>query len=944
MVLMHGKDGKVMKTKFRKLISAAAAVSVVCSAFTGFAHTAFAAEDAAYSVDFESEFAFADQWTQSDGAAYEIAEETDSDGNTVNKYLKLTSSADNQQIKYNFIGDSREIKSGTDFTVTYRVKFDSQIPESGIPTDKLLISKNNSTSGFETQRWKTAFSYQSEATASNKKTKLTDLQTGTWYNFRWVYDSTNNDSLKLYINEGEKECTVYNRSSVAFDSLIFGLGNDMSVIGIDDIKIYSGKHGIPQSKKYINTEFNGFSVTKGEDGKYTPSMSDMASGVSVSVNNMEDSSTIAAIGGKFGKDASDTSIYLHNNAVSDASAYLEPYLQMNPPKASYITNEGDSQTLSFNCAFDGTMRPIRITGAVNNDAVWTSVKNYIMSLTPTSVNVLGASASIAPALVAEKWYNVVINVTRGDEYSTVDLYIDGKKIIDNGTVTAQKNNTTDVISKFGGFCSIRLDYYCSKEQRAAEGGIYFDDVKLVSHTNGASYTAPETKASITKGTVDFDRWIMSDYVLYQSAETTVGDIKNGLGEEEKGIKSVTFRDASGNSLSDSDKTGTGIFAEITDINDNNVYVKIIGGAKEFLGAANEVKDVSEIGTGRGNVGKWGTTNSVNAVEGGKGSKDLSDIAIKITPENTADQAYIDYCLQTDSGKTMVNEASFRPLNVSFNVLLPDKETAFYAVARSTANVDSGSKVFQNIVTFKNGAVNGGFADEETKLTPVIGAYNANEWNRISYTIVPGNGVTVSLNGTPVYYVENLDYTAVLDIRFSANGTAYIDDVKMSTGYFDAETAPSAAFKDEITGADGRRVISADYSDYTVSELIAERLLTVSGDMRVFTDNTYAVPVSSDEYADNGAVIVVKKDDIYKYIEVYSGFALSGGTVSCGAKDGDILYAGVYNSDNTLAKAAMSSDVKDGTLSCSAEAGSGQTVKAYLWSSQQQAIVPLEVMQ
>ena len=944
MVLMHGKDGKVMKTKFRKLISAAAAVSVVCSAFTGFAHTAFAAEDAAYSVDFESEFVFADQWTQSNGAAYEIAEETDSDGNTVNKYLKLTSSGDSAQwVKYSFIGDSREIKSGTDFTVTYRVKFDTPQLDSGNASDKLLISKNSISSGFETQRYKTAFAYQN-AVSGNSKTKLTELQNGVWYDMRWVYDSTNNSSLKLYINEGEKECTVFNRGSLTdFDSLVFGLGNVNSIIGIDDIKVYHGKHGVPKSTEIFNTGFKDFVIAEA-DGKYTPSISDMASGVSVSVNNMEDSSTVAAIGGKFGKDASDTSIYLHNNAVSGASAGLEPYLQMNPPKASYITNEGDSQTLSFNCAFDGTMRPIRITGAVNNDAVWTSVKNYIMSLTPTSVNVLGASASIAPALVAEKWYNVVINVTRGDEYSTVDLYIDGKKIIDNGTVTAQKNNTTDVISKFGGFCSIRLDYYCSKEQRAAEGGIYFDDVKLVSHTNGAAYTAPETKASITKGTVDFDRWIMSDYVLYQSTETTVGEIKNGLGAEEKGIKSVTFRDASGNILSDSDKTGTGIFAEITDINDNNVYVKIIGGAKEFLGAANEVKDVSEIGTGRGNVGKWGTTNSVNAVEGGKGSKDLSDTAIKITPENTADQAYIDYCLQTDSGKTMVNEASFRPLNVSFNVLLPDKKTAFYAVARSTANVDGGSKVFQNIVTFKNGAVNGGFADEETKLTPVIGAYNANEWNRISYTIVPGNGVTVSLNGTPVYYVENLDYTAVLDIRFSANGTAYIDDVKMSTGYFDAETAPSAAFKDEITGADGRRVISADYSDYTVSELIAERLLTVSGDMKVFTDNTYAVPVSSDEYADNGAVIVVKKDDIYKYIEVYSGFALSGGTVSCGAKDGDILYAGVYNSDNTLAKAAMSSDVKDGTLSCSAEAGSGQTVKAYLWSSQQQAIVPLEVMQ
>ncbi len=944
MVLMHGKDGKVMKIKFRKLISAAAAVSVVCTAFTGFAHTAFAAEDAAYSVDFESEFVFADQWKKSDGAAYEIAEETDSDGNTVNKYLKLTSSADNQQIKYNFIGDSREIKSGTDFTVTYRVKFDTPQLDSGNASDKLLISTNNG-SAFETWRNKASFSYQKDTGGSSSKNTISNLMdNGVWYDFRWVYDSsTNGETIKLYINEGEKECTVFNRGNKTFDSLVFGLDKNFSVVGIDDIKIYHGKHGVSKSTEIFNTGFKNFGIAE-VDGKYTPSMSDMASGVSVSVNNMEDSSTITAIGGKFGKDTSDKSIYLHNNEVSGASAYLEPYLQMNPPRASYITNEGDSQTLSFNCAFDGTMRPIRITGAVNNDAVWTSVKNYIMSLTPTSVNVLGASASIAPALVAEKWYNVLINVTRGDEYSTVDLYIDGKKIIDNGTVTAQKNNTTDVISKFGGFCSIRLDYYCSKEQRAAEGGIYFDDVKLVSHTNGAAYTAPETKASITKGTVDFDRWIMSDYVLYQSAETTVGDIKNGLGAEEKGIKSVTFRDASGNSLSDSDKTGTGIFAEITDINDNKVYVKIIGGAKEFLGAANEVKDVSEIGTGRGNVGKWGTTNSVNAVEGGKGSKDLSDIAIKITPENTTDQAYIDYCLQTDSGKTMVNEASFRPLNVSFNVLLPDKETAFYAVARSTANVDSGSKVFQNIVTFKNGVVNGGFADEETKLTPVIGAYNANEWNRISYTIVPGNGVTVSLNGTPVYYVENLDYTAVLDIRFSANGTAYIDDVKMSTGYFDAETAPSAAFKDEITGADGRRVISAEYSDYTVSELIAERLLTVSGDMKVFTDNTYAVPVSSDEYADNGAVIVVKKDDIYKYIEVYSGFALSGGTVSCGAKDGDILYAGVYNADNTLAKAAMSSDVKNGTLSCSAEAGSGQTVKAYLWSSQQQAIVPLEVMQ
>ncbi len=930
-----------MKTNFRKLISAMAAVSVVCSAFTGFAYTAHAASEAVYSVDFENEFAFEDQWSGSSNAQYEIASEDESG----NKYLKLTSTEANQLVKYNFIGDEREIKSGTDFTVTYRVKFDTPIAEKGNPNDMLLISANTG-SAFQTWRSKTNFQYQNSTTGSNSKDTVNGLlENETWYEFRWIYDKNNNDSLTLYINDSKKY-TVYNRGAKTdFNSLVFGLGNETSVIGIDDIKIYSGKHGIPQSKEYINTEFNGFSVTKGEDGTYTPSVSDMSSGVSFTAKNLEDENTIKAVNGKFGKSASDTSVYIHNNAVQDATSGQEPYLQMAPPKASYIANEGDSQTLSFNCAFDSTMRPIRITGAVNNDTTWTTVKNYIMSLTPTNVDVLGAKTSIAPALVAEKWYNVVINVTRGEEYSTVDLYIDGRKLIDKGQITAQKNNDTTVIAKFGGFASIRLDYYCAAAQRASEGGIYFDDVKLVSYTDGATYTAPETKAQLTKGTVGFDRWIMSDYVIYQSADATVGDIKDGLGAEEKGIKAISFRNADGAEFSDTDTVGSGIFAEITDINNNNVYVKIVGGANEFYGAANEVKDVSEIGTGRGNVEKWGITDSNIALAGGKGSKSADDTAMELT-RGTQSQAYLDYCLQTDGGRTVVNEKSFRPLNVSFNVLLPDTETGFYAVARSKTDVTNGSEtpIFQNIVIFKNGAVNGGFADEVTKLTPVIGAYKANEWNRISYTIVPGNGVTVSLNGTPVYNVEKLDYTAVLDIRFSTTGTAYIDDVRMSSGYFESETAPSAAFADGIKGTDGRCVIPADYADYTVSELVSENLLSVSGEMKIFADSTYTESVGADGYMDNGTVIVVKNDNIYKYMTVYGGFSYSGGSVSCGAADGDVLYAGVYNTDGTLVKAAMSSDVNNSTLSCAVNAGDGQTIKAYLWSSQQQAIVPLKAIQ
>ena len=58
----------------------------------------------------------------------------------------------------------------------------------------------------------------------------------------------------------------------------------------------------------------------------------------------------------------------------------------------------------------------------------------------------------------------------------------------------------------------------------------------------------------------------------------------------------------------------------------------------------------------------------------------------------------------------------------------------------------------------------------------------------------------------------------------------------------------------------------------------------------------------------------------------------------------MLYAGVYNTDGTLVKAAMSSDVNNSTLSCAVNAGDGQTIKAYLWSSQQQAIVPLKSIQ
>ena len=268
----------------------------------------------------------------------------------------------NQWLQYKFIGTDYEIKNNTDFTISYRVMFNTPSYDSGNATDKMLIS-NNQSGAFATSIYKNALSYQKDNTDANSTAKLCDLKSGIWYNITWVYSSVDK-VMTIYVDNALYSHQVFNRGNKSdFNGLCFNLGKNFSDISIDDINVYPSK--IIPEKKYedFNYSFDGFSVT-GSDGSYTVT-AEPERIKTPGVNNLASADNIKTVSGKFGKDASDASLYMNNPVLESGK---DTYMSVAPGDNSKLKKVGDSQTLTFNCAFDDNLRDIMINGYIYNKA------------------------------------------------------------------------------------------------------------------------------------------------------------------------------------------------------------------------------------------------------------------------------------------------------------------------------------------------------------------------------------------------------------------------------------------------------------------------------------------------------------------------------------------------------------------------------------------------
>jgi len=725
----------------------------------------------------------------------------------------------------------------------------------------------------------------------------------------------------------------------------------------------------------------------------------------VNALNFSSVANITPVVGKFGKSTADTSAYI-NHTASDNKSYSKSTLDFNVGFNGRITGQGEKQAISFNMAFDGDspedllLRSYGIytsggflgtnAGYEKTNADIIADGGWLLKISGDKMYIFSntMSYSIRPALLPGQWNNVRLEMEAGDAKlgsytgSTdsslismyISVYVNDIAIAEDIAVAASsyyvQNRGTSVSQRgrFQGMHRIFFEYDWSNTWNTT-GGIYLDDVKIENYYSGADYDAVKSPLLMEEngtlgveedGTVDHvsvwdhDKWVQGGVVYVDSEQTLASYVEDLPSDRNYGI---TFRNASGNIISDLNTTvGDITYAEIIRTDYSRIYVSLIGKNNSVANFAQNGSSTAAFGTWSNSTkNAWDTQNTTivvsdNTVMGGK--SDDSVLAFSPASGATSDfRTKYAFLPKLSNGYAYDSADDFRPVTVGLSVLMTDTTSTFsmgawYApgpvgsyVNESSTAIADGSK--QNmIVSMKNG-------DILNQSGTSIGAYNANEWNRIEITFYPAYPeyrVDIHVNGETVAhrYIVKADsmYQAISWFLMQVTGNVYVDDLTAVTGYYKPE-APVVESSDKgvIDKLSSDTFLAA--SDKSVADITA-----ALGTGRIYADSTYASEKTGN--VATGDKLVVQNGAILKYFTINAeDFVREGNTVKALARSaGDKLYIGLYTDEaaTTLDSIASATADEKGIFSTTIDTTGIEAIKGFLWNSKLVPYIPAKVVE
>lgn len=703
--------------------------------------------------------------------------------------------------------------------------------------------------------------------------------------------------------------------------------------------------------------------------------------------NFDANVNLVSVKGKFGKSKDDNSIYFTNNGNGKSAVTNDSSLDFNIGKNGYIPNKGDKQVISFNMAFEGEkpvdfmVRSFNIyntstaadylggkagrTSSVAGNAGW------LMKFMGDRMYVFGNTEyySIVPALLPNQWNNVRMEIEAGNmEFSSsadlnamiISVYINDVPVIVEKNIPSTEyyvRNQSGSASRRGRFKGIhRLVFnYDWTNYASSETGVYLDDIKIENYLSGSSYIAPASPLiKEENGTVgieesnpstsiwNHDKWVQGNIVYVDSSQTLSEYAATLLPGR---YHNIVFRDSSGNVINNWNTIfgNNTIYAEIIRTDYSRIYASLIGENTPVIDFALDGSSSSEFKSwSDAALNNWNYQNvSITSLSQPKGGK--IDSFLEVAPaEGQSSNLRVKYAFnqRLSQNYAYYSADDFRPVTVSATVLVPEGSTfqmgAWHTPGPKGAYLNGVSDVVADgskqdwIISMKNGQI-------LNKSEDVVGAYNYNEWNRVEITFYPGYPnyrVDAYLNGKPLlqkYLVRN---TVLQSLSWfivqQSGGNVYIDDLSAVTGYYKPEApAVETANKGVID------ILSADkflaQSGKSVADIKAA--LTNNGDVRIYTDATYATEQTGNVVTDNK--IVVQSGAILKYFTIdTSDFVRDGNTIKSLARNADDkLYIALYDDeDATKLNSVISAKATDAGIIRKEVPASIKAFKPFLWNS------------
>ncbi len=491
---------------------------------------------------------------------------------------------------------------------------------------------------------------------------------------------------------------------------------------------------------------------------------------------------------------------------------------------------------------------------------------------------------------------------------------------------------------------------------------------------------------------DFDKWVTGP-VVYVDSEMKLSEYREHLASIGKNL-GVKFRNADGSDANDTNEIGNLKYAEIIKTNYERMYVSLVGEQKILKSHADDVASItSSSAVGTFYSSSYASLSEIDGV-GGRAAE--TDKSASVTATATGQDATVRYALHSRDSSTYTTSSfdAYRPVTFETSVMMPEAEDGFVQIAgryfdalwNTANNITTSSSVQNTFAYLEGGLITIGArvsATDSNNDVKIIGTYNPGEWVNISVTFYPGatiNRVDVRVNGEVARIQQFADdetyaaakeaakssdlkqfarknmnvYSKALKLKNTANyklqsmeefiiyyagrtsaksittSSIGIDGLKASWGYYKADIPSITPVNKGVID-----ILSADkflaQSGKSVADIKAA--LTNNGDVRIYTDATYATEQTGNVVTDNK--IVVQSGAILKYFTIdTSDFVRDGNTIKSLARNADDkLYIALYDDeDATKLNSVISAKATDTGIIRKEVPASIKAFKPFLWNS------------
>ena len=599
------------------------------------------------------------------------------------------------------------------------------------------------------------------------------------------------------------------------------------------------------------------------------------------------------VSGKFGKDPSDVSLRIHNEAETNDTAQTNkenPYIDISSGMPDLV-QPGDTINIHANIAFnDETNQSRYIEVAYFNDKGSGSYDfgggSHPFDISSAgSVSCLGTHMGTVP-YVKNKWYDVNLVYTVGTPaegetaavQNKIEVYVDGVKL---GEKFFSVNAAKPIIT---GIRQVRVGYTNTNSEKKVFSAcdLYVDDFSVAVYTGEDK---PYVPTNLTISSSDGFVAGKGTEILALDPSVTVKTLTDCITVPEGFAK--TYMDKDYQPVADTGLVGEG-YVKIVDTSNGYAYFRPVARRSYYanvnfndgkMGAI--VKDKMD-----------GTTAHKSSFEGGLGGKAADNKAFVIRTTN--------FNGESGKGDPYINYAATFALKgvVTFECsIYLDSDDAYMNVTIPYSRTEDklSSDVWYSPLMLKGGIV-------YSNNIPLEMTYNAGQWYKMSCVL---NTITkdskVYINGDLVAENKLSDlktaYRLKAEVRYPegagkvSNGVAAFDDFKVFYGSYD--NAPNyisvqAAPAEEpsqlpvltIDDAMGQIILNQTTEDSPVvpTNLVKQSLILNTGVTASYYDNAELnSSVAAQRAIADGMVLVLESEskETYKYYTFVSAFNKTG---------------------------------------------------------------------